>query len=151
MKVKCIINRLNNVNPFILIKPEGPINEYDDNYYVSSRDYYTIDSNTNGYNLYIDEIYIVYGIMVFQNEMRYLLATTDIGPQWYPQQLFEIIDSMLPCDFHCGKFPSNNNTGMIISYKELATDYSQLIGLMELSPKAIEKFNVNKIEIDSYY
>ena len=143
MKVKCVKNILQNIEPLVLYKLEKARNENDENdeYYVCSLDYYSIDQSTNGYALRKNSLYDVYGIMFFQSIFRYLVFVPDFSaPQWFPSELFTVVDNRIPYNWHFREFTSNSETGKILGYKELALNYSHLVGLMAQNANDIKVF-----------
>jgi hypothetical protein len=90
----------------------------------------------------IDKKYDAHGVMYFKNEVRFLVVSEySFTPHWYPSELFEVIDSSLPYDWHCNTFTSDMAIGWIVGFKELADDYIYLFDLMRGTPKAISIFN----------
>lgn len=151
MKVICKQNKIyDNYEVLVLFKKERPKNIYDDDYYVSERGYYNV-GNDIIYDIKIGEEYEVYGIMFFEEKIRYLvICNNSTMPNWIIDDVFEITDYKLPYNWNCNTFVSNNIMGTIIGYKELVIDYNHLLGLMSQNPKDIKIFIEQKEKIEYF-
>jgi hypothetical protein len=105
--------------------------------------------------LTIGKVYSVYGFSIFKNNLYYLIDNPlegwPINPDWYPVEIFEVVDSSLPKEMYFGYFGSNDKRGVnaLWGYKELVHDYSHYEGLVEIEEDAIRVFQKRKEEIDS--
>ena len=151
MRVICKENKIDEkYELLVLFKPEGPKDIYDDDYYVVEAGYFNTPGDTV-YDVAIGKEYEVYGIMIFEGIIRYLVICEDITPNWITNDMFEIKDYKLPYNWCCNKFVSNNIEGTIIGYKELSNDYQHLLGLMSRNPKDIKIFLDQKDNIEYFH
>jgi len=110
---------------------------------------------TTIFPLSIGKVYNVYGISTWKGRLDYLL---DI-PGWYPAELFEVVDHLLPI---CWYFDSRKSKSLftklfssharenVWSYKEMVLDPKHIIDLLEGELEAVEIFRRRKEEIDEY-
>jgi hypothetical protein len=60
-----------------------------------------LDSIDRDFNIIIDREYIVMGMYISnRNNSLYYLTDQDNWPNWYPSQLFEVKDHLLPRDWY---------------------------------------------------
>ncbi|MED4129768.1 phosphoribosylaminoimidazole synthetase [Shouchella miscanthi] len=95
---------------------------------------------TNYGEITIGKEYIVYGIIHYEGGFRYLVYDDFETIYWYPAELFEVIDSNLPSNWHFKFFGQNAEPiSAIMGYKELLND-DHVDGLAELESEDIEIF-----------
>jgi len=153
MRVKCVANKLTRKG-FLetLIKPGGQKSALDDDFYVIIDNQVVIDNETDGYDLAVDKVYDCYGVMYFKNEVRFLIVNESyFTPKWFPSDLFDIVDSSLPYNWHCNSFNSDSINGWMLGYKELVEDYTYLLDLIQEIPYAITIFNNMKENLEYVY
>lgn len=131
MQVKCIANLGKNLSPK------------------------TIQSGqlvTTEYNLDIGQEYTVYGILVWGGSLRYLIVVLDDLPGWYPAELLEVVDHLLPLEWYYNfRGYEDNSLYAIWGYKEMVFDTDKHYdALIEREPEALEIFFKRKKEIDEY-
>lgn len=102
-------------------------------------------NQTTTYNdIKLNKKYYVYGIVLFEEEMRYLIYDdTDPAayPYWYPADLFEICDHALPNNWYFSYDGiQDEGTSAIWGYKELVFSEKHFDGLSELELTEIELF-----------
>lgn len=128
MRVKCLYNRGS---------------ELDTNYLLRCRD--TVNTE---YPLKKGEIYVVYGQAIIEDLLYYLvLGTYQNLPNWYPAELFEIVDGSVCFDwffrYDIKQFPT-----ALWGYYELIVDKDHYENLIEREPVAVKTFLKRKKEID---
>lgn len=135
MKVKCIINKNANVLPLVL---PIDINEElsDENFVVSDLE---ATGSITGYDLSMGREYRVYGILEYDNEIRYLILDDSNIPVFHSSKLFQIIDSSLDIEWDTKVYIVNNKQLIITSYCDIL-DYNSLIDLVQEKPCAIKSF-----------
>ncbi len=103
------------------------------------------------YPVKIGEIYTVYGQHLYKGVLSYLLlGTYENLPSWYPVELFEVTNSLLPFEWYYKYFGNENNVGAIWGYKELVLLDSHHDDLIEREDEAIRVFLKRKKEIDEF-
>lgn len=129
MKIKCIANEGKDLTEFTLSKK--------------------VAYKTTRFSIKIGETYNVYGMLIWNNCLHYF--TTDFyqaQPHWYPAELFEVTDTLLPFEWH---FNNNLDNGDAIwGYKELVYDKEHNYNLFEREVKHVNIFIKRKIEIDNF-
>lgn len=113
----------------------------------------TIESGqlvTTIYPLDIGKSYSVYGIDVWRGCIDYLI---DIGdhPGWYPAELFEVVDSVVPSEWHFSFNGYNQDYPLygVFGYKEMVFDSKKHNSdLLDWEPAARALFFKRKREID---
>lgn len=135
MKVKCIINKNANVEPLVL---PLDINEEmsDENFVVTDLE---ASGSILGYDLTLGKEYLVYGILEYGLEKKFLIQNDSNIPSFHSSKLFQIIDSNCDFEWATKTFLVNNKKLLITSYYEIL-NYNNLIELIEKKPKAIRKF-----------
>lgn len=110
------------------------------------------NSNETQFSIKIGEIYTVYGQHLFKGVLGYLiLGTYENLPSWYPVELFEVVDTILPLEWHFKFYGYDNNISSMWGYKELVLDENHHDALLEREDKAIRIFLKRKKEIDELY
>jgi len=109
------------------------------------------------YPLSIQKEYDVYGIMLYDGHMQYLLIGEENLPSWYSSEFFEVVENILPFEFY---FDCKKNSRIeteygydfmidaIWGYEELVKDETHIADLFERKDKAIRTFLKRKAEID---
>jgi hypothetical protein len=101
----------------------------------------------------IGETYTVYGISLWKNYLHYLLVSEESGrnggPDWYPAELFEIVDNALPKMYFT--YLENDSRGLnaLWGYEEMVFDFNHYINLIERESHAMEVFFKHKKEYDT--
>lgn len=95
-------------------------------------------------------VYTVYSISLWKNVLHYLLIREkDAQPDWFPAELFEVIDEALPAPMYFRSFPSDaRGVNALCGYREMVMDFNHYVDLIEREVDAIEIFNKRKNEID---
>ncbi|BBW98643.1 phosphoribosylaminoimidazole synthetase [Geobacillus icigianus] len=102
------------------------------------------------FELEIGRVYTVYGVCLWRDSLHYLIKGEEHNyPSWYPSELFDVSDRLLPVEWYYDYFRACDITA-IWGYKELVEDDSHFDGLMERDNKALEVFLKRKQEIDDY-
>lgn len=109
------------------------------------------DTIETKYPIKIGEIYMVYGQHIYKNVLSYLLiGTYENLPSWYPAELFEVIDAMIPMEWYY-QYDSQSALSAIWGYNELVLNKKHYDSLLEREDEAIRIFLNRKKEIDTYY
>lgn len=110
------------------------------------------NSNETKYPIEIGVVYTVYGQHLYKGVLSYLLVGSyENLPSWYPVELFEIVDSLLPLEWYYNFLGYDGNLISIWGYKELAIDEDHHDALIEREDKAIRIFLKRKKEIDDNF
>ncbi|UTR15006.1 phosphoribosylaminoimidazole synthetase [Salipaludibacillus sp. LMS25] len=105
------------------------------------------------YSLENDKIYTVYGINVWDEVMHYLVLGKDENfPSWYPAELFEVVENVLPYEWYFNYYGEDSVTGVLAiwGYKELVLDTNHYIELIEREKNELNIFLKRKQEIDEF-
>ncbi len=130
MRVKCISNSGNTLSEKYIINGELPTAEYP---------------------LSVGNEYTVYGISQWKNVIYYLTINKyNTLPSWYPADLFEITDNLLPIEWYYNCFKNSETLSAIWGYSELALIEKHYEDLIERNDNAIKIFLKRKSEIDNY-
>lgn len=145
MKVKCLSNIFSTDSISVFIKPY-PVDKNED-YFVEFSLGTTIE-NAMEYRLFIGAEYIVYGIMVKDGIMYYLISFEEsFEPDWIPSDLFEVSDFVIPYFWTIQtSFESNDDIMFILSHYEIAVNFIHMLGLIQGSSYDLEKFRKAMIE-----
>jgi len=113
---------------------------------------FEITPDTGDY-LEVGKIYTVYGISIWMNGLNYLIDVSLDGkpcPEWLNVEYFDVVDSVLPNNFHFHYFGSSDERGLsaIWGYEELIDDYDHYAALIEMEESAMAIFARRKQEID---
>ena len=109
------------------------------------------DTKQTKYPLKPGEVYIVYGQHIYRNVLSYLIiGTYENLPSWYPAELFEVVDPLLPMEWFC-QYDSNSVLSALWGYYELVLSENHYDDLIEREDEAIRIFLKRKKEMDEYY
>ncbi|GAC40793.1 hypothetical protein [Paenibacillus popilliae] len=109
------------------------------------------DTNETEYSIKIDEMYIVCGQHLYRGVLSYLiLGTYENLPSWYPAELFEVTDPLLPLEWYYQCYGDENGISAVWGYKELVTIDSHYDDLIEREDEAIRIFLKRKKEMDEF-
>lgn len=135
MKVKCIINKNASIDPLVL---PLDINEEmsDENFVVTDLE---ASGSIIGYDLSVGREYVVYGILEYDCEKRFLVQDDSNIPSFHSSKLFQIIDSNYDLEWETKTFLVNDKQLLITSYYDIL-DYNSLIQLIEKKSEAIRIF-----------
>lgn len=114
---------------------------------------YTLGTNFAG-ELKVNTVYTVYGISLWMSSLHYLLIGEDDNcPDWYPSELFEVIDKRLPFEWFFTRLKESeiSNVKAIWGYEELVMDEDHYDDLVERKIDAFEVFLKRKKDIDEYH
>lgn len=106
------------------------------------------------FNICYGHQYSIYGMSLWKNVLHYLILSDETQrPDWFPANLFKVIDGRLPSDWHYAFWGdgSEDTIQAVWGYAELAQDagahYSALI---EREPYALQVFYDRRAEIDNW-
>lgn len=137
MIINCVKNTENS-SPIVL--PYDLSHELSDMNFISSREWYSIDSNVSGYKITLGKKYTVYGILFFKNEIRYLICNDDNVPGFFPSTLFEILENYILFDWGINSYQIEDEKILLIGYSDLIKDFEHLRDLIENTPDAVRTF-----------
>lgn len=139
MKVKCITkDYITKIAP-CFFNPDKPFRDMSD--FIPFSTFTTTETGIR-YSVIINAEYTVYGIMVHDNIMYYLISFEENQPpDWIPNCLFEILENSIPYFWEIKTSFSNNNEIMfIISHYEIVNNFNHMIGLIQGNSLDFEKF-----------
>jgi|APAga8741244001_1050109.scaffolds.fasta_scaffold02488_2 hypothetical protein len=101
--------------------------------------------------LQVNKEYYVYGMILYEEGLKYLIyieSEMPAYPLWYPAELFEVVDDSLPSDWNY-KYNGviDDAVAAVWGYKELVSSESHFDGLSEQENKDIELFLRRKKEM----
>ena len=135
VKVKCLINKNANVIPLVLPKLL--------NKEMSDENFVVLDLEATGgimgYDLSLGSEYLVYGILEYDKEIKFLIQDDSNIPIFYSSKLFQIIDSNADLEWGTKTILVNDKELLINSYDDLL-NYNNLIDLILKKPQAIKNF-----------
>lgn len=109
------------------------------------------NSDETKYSTKIGEVYNVYGQHLYKGILSYLIiGTYENLPSWYPVELFEVVDPMLPLEWYYKFYGYDSVISSIWGYRELVLDENHHDDLLEREDEAIRIFLKRKKEIDEY-
>ena len=107
------------------------------------------NSDETIYPVKIGDILNVYGQNLYKGVLSYLLlGTYENLPSWYPAELFEVEDPLLPLEWYYRYLGYDSNLSAIWGYKELVMNSEHHDNLIERDSEAIRIFLKRKKEID---
>lgn len=98
-------------------------------------------NKTDYSGLELQTSYDVFGIVLFEDSLKYLIFDEYCMPNWYPAEIFRIEDNQLPSNwFH--QFYGYQEYGVtaIWGYKELVLSEKHYNGLIEQDENEVEVF-----------
>lgn len=153
MLLKCKTNSVS--NPPILLLPRDITCNIDENNYVSSSEWYnSMDEGIFDYLLTIGKTYFVYALLIYDGLLRYLIVDDNGIPNFYPEYIFEIVDSKIICDWDIACYGINENEKqcIVVADKMLISQYEDLRDLIEQTNSSIlRRFLDYKDYINEYY
>ena len=137
MIVKCNINKCS-YPPLVL--PYLSTEEADIDDVVVSKDCYTIDSKIDGYCITKGRDYIVYGILFYKDQIRYLICNDNNMPGFFPSILFRITEPYVWFDWEVNEYTIESEKMMIMGYSAITETYEDLRDLIDNKADAVDKF-----------
>lgn len=137
MIVKCKKNT-NYSNPLVI--PNNILKMLDEANYVSSTEWYTINSRESGYALKIGCDYVVYGILIYKNEIRYLIINEDNIPGFFPSDLFDVVEHYILFDWGLNVYNICLEKCVLIISENIIADYTEFKDLVNNETNAIKRF-----------
>lgn len=111
---------------------------------------------TSTFNIKIGKDYTVYSMIMWRDTLDYLILGEDSeDPSWYPAELFEVVNHLLPLVWYFTFDKYKNYKGeesqtAIWGYKEMISDPDYHIALTEGKPEALEIFYKRQRQIDEF-
>jgi hypothetical protein len=93
--------------------------------------------------------YSVYGIILYEEGIYYLIYDDFKMPNWYYAELFSVISNSLPEKWYIKHFGQSESLTAIWGYYELVNVDNHFDGLGEQEQQAIDLFFKRKKEIDN--
>lgn len=106
------------------------------------------------FQLAIGEIYAVYGICMWSGIIHYLTFDKwHNNPFWMPAELFEVIDSRLPSDWHYAFYGYEGDISInaVWGYRELASSPAHYDQLIDRAREALLVFFERKRTVDQFH
>jgi len=107
-------------------------------------------------NVKVGAEYIVYSMVMWRGTLDYLILGYDSKcPSWYPAELFEVINPLLPFVWYCNFDRYTNYRGeysqvVLWGYKEMIMDPGHNIALIEETTEALDIFFKRKCQMDEF-
>lgn len=98
----------------------------------------------------VDKEYVIYGIIIYEDKVHYLISDSCRTPFWYPAELFVVINNLLPFEWYYNFYGDDFYLKAIFGYKELIFDDAHSYNILEREQKDLEIFCTRKKEIDEY-
>lgn len=139
MKVKCISKDYITKTAPCFFNPDKSFRDMND--FIPFSTFTTTETGVR-YSIIVDAEYTVYGIMVHDNIMYYLISYEENQiPDWIPSCLFEVVENSIPYFWEIETSFSNNNEIMfIISHNEIVNNFNHMTGLIQGNSFDFEKF-----------
>ena len=137
MIVKCNVNKCS-YPPLVL--PYLLTDELDHETIVTSRAGYTINRDFSGYCITEGRDYIVYGILFYKDQIRYLIADDENMPGFFPSILFRITEPYVWFDWEVNEYTVESEKMMIMGYSAITETYEDLRDLIDNKADAVGKF-----------
>ena len=134
-----------------LVIPRDILCAASDDNFVASTEYLSPNGTIAGYNLSVGEEYLVYGILVTEGQIRYLICDKDNEPAFFPAQLFSITNSMIMFDWEFNIYQWSDGECAVWGDSSFAKDYHYFVDLINKTPRAMQRFLDYKATIESYY
>ncbi len=148
MRAKCISNE-GDYSPLVVpVDPSQPM--YEDNYTWSTIPTVKRD-NVTEYRVTKNGIYVVYAVVVYADQIWYLICDDDNVPSLLPSDLFVLADSEVAIDWIMKPYKIYDQLLFLLGYLELVNDYNAFINLINLKPLAISAFLKYKEHYNQYY
>ena len=84
--------------------------------------------------------YTVFGISVYRGLVLYLLLDDLNLPNWFPRDLFKIVDARIEADWLCAQYQNEAGLDFLMGYPTLVADGTHYDALLERDPGALEIF-----------
>lgn len=94
------------------------------------------------FSLVIGKSYIVFGVALWRAHLLALLCDENSLPNWFPLDLFTLVDGNIPNGWRFAKFSNEPDTLLqaLWGYEELMDNRGHYDGLLERDPGAIQIF-----------
>lgn len=99
----------------------------------------------------LDKIYKVYGIILYEEGLKYLIYDDYDMANWYSAELFEVVDHKMPNTWLHRYFGISDEISLsaIQGYHELVFSQEHYNGLLDQDREDVDLFYKRKKEIDS--
>ena len=126
-----------NINPLVI--PKNVTKPLDEKNYVASNEYYTIDSTWSGYSLKMENEYAVYGVLIYKNQIRYLIFDDNGIPGFYPSCLFDVVEGYLLFDWSINIFDIYKEKCVLLISENVVGNYDDFRDLIDNTDGAIKR------------
>lgn len=107
------------------------------------------ETTTTFNGISLGKTYKVYGMILYQEGIYYLVYDDFLMPNWYYSVLFKTVASDIPQGWYYKYFGQNESLSAIWGYDELVNDLKHYDGLSEQDQEEIEVFLKRKKEMDN--
>lgn len=129
----CAFNEIPLVLPRFKEQPIG-----NENYTVAMG--YTVDNLITQYRVTVGLKYEVYGILVYKEQIRFLIQDDDNIPVFSPSELFLISDPKVFWDWKITQYSTMEGILLLIGYPAILDTFEDFVCLVERNNRAIEGF-----------
>lgn len=145
MKVKCLTKDYITQTTPCFFNPHEPPCDMDD--FIPFSTFTTTETGVK-YSVIVDAEYTVYGIMVHDNIMYYLISFEENQPpDWIPSCLFEVLENSIPYFWGIEtSFVNNDEIMFIMSHYKIVNDFKHMIRLIQGNPLDFEEFKQDIME-----
>ncbi|MYW05610.1 hypothetical protein [Streptomyces sp. SID3343] len=86
-------------------------------------------------------VYRIFGMASYGGDLLVLVRDSTQKPNWYPVQLFDVVDDSIPADWRFGlRDGGERGLQAVWGYSTLVQDVNHYGGLIEREPEALETF-----------
>ena len=117
------------------------------NEYVSNREGYTIEKDISGYCISENAQYEVYGVLIFSEQIRYLIQDDNGIPGFFPHILFEIGENHSFYEWEVLHYSTENGEMLWMGYPDIVDNYEGIRDLVDERKEAIARFLKSKEHI----
>jgi hypothetical protein len=108
-------------------------------------------TNDSVFNIRINSEYAIYGVCWWRGILLYLACDETLKPNWYPANLFSIIETKVPENWEFNTINSDEySTKVVLGYPELLIE-SHYNGLIERNQDDLKIFYREKSIVDKMY
>lgn len=106
---------------------------------------FTVNSD---FDITLDREYVVYGVCIWRNVILYLISDDIDNPNWYPAELFSVIDSKISDGWSFTTYDDGEyDVEATLGYPQLL-DKSHYVKLIERESEALKIFFQEKSRMD---
>lgn len=91
-------------------------------------------------HLSVDTEYAVCAMSIYAGALMVLVSDDTGLPNWYPVQLFRVIDSRIPGDWRFASYGESRHLQALWGYDEMIEDEQHYDAILSRDPDALEEF-----------